>query len=80
MASRPFQLLPLYLRHEPTTDRVVIERDPEMAKRCLDVVAYRDPEMTTVAARWAWWQTRPRRNAKSVTFNCYRWRAVWAAE
>lgn len=61
-------LLPLYLKKEPSR---------EHAGR-FDVVAYRDAKCETVAARWPWYySSKPRRNARRVTFNCYRWRAEW---
>ena len=68
-------MLPLYLRREPTTDHLLIERNATAG--ALDVVAYRDPACTRRAARWPWHFRRPDRRNRYVTFNCYRWRAVW---
>lgn len=69
-------LLPLYLRFEPTTDAATLEAYPATTRQ--DVVAYRDPGCTDLAARWPWhYSTRPRKGARVVMFNCYRWRPVW---
>jgi len=69
-------LLPLYLRREPTTDHVTIERNASAGR--FDVVAYRDADATQVAARWPWYYSnKPRRNQRRVTLNCYYWKAIW---
>lgn len=69
-------LLPVYLRREPTTDRVLREFHPDTKKR--DVVAYRDPECSQPYARWSWWyRNNPTRAYKRVTLNCWTWRVVW---
>lgn len=74
-------LLPLYLRREPTTDPILREHAatvPPAAR--FDVVAYRDAECTRRACRWSWfYSNRPTRAYRRVSFNCYRWRAVWLA-
>ena len=69
------QLLPLYLRTEPTTDRETLKLWPKTTAR--DVVAYRDADCTTPATRWAWYRKKPDRRNKRVTMNCYQWKAVW---
>ena len=70
-------LLPLYLRREPTTDDVLLRMAPKARK--LDVQTYRDAACTNPIARWPWHysQGKPRRNCRTVTVNCYRWQAVW---
>ena len=75
-------LLPLYLRFEPTTDAPTLESYGQAGLPVpadhRDVVAYRDEACTQIAARWPWhYSTRPRKGARVVTFNCYRWRPVW---
>lgn len=50
----------------------------EVGKGRFDVLAYRDPEGLQQFARWTWdLSNRPRKGAKTVTLNCYLWRAVW---
>lgn len=70
-------LIPVYLRREPTTDRLIREAAlPASAK--LDVVAYRDAECQVPFARWSWfYRNRPTRAFRRVTLNCFVWRAVW---
>jgi hypothetical protein len=69
-------MLNLYLRTEPTTDQTTIARCA--ARGRFDVVAYRDANCTTMAARWPWYySSKPKRGARHVTFNCYRWKAIW---
>lgn len=74
--------LTLYLRREPTTDSLLLERAgylPRAAHR--DVAAYRDEACSIPAARWSWFaSSRPTRAYRRVMFNCYRWRAVWLAD
>lgn len=75
-------LLPLYLRREPTTDHVLLQLIKrgifEPAPYHLDVVAYRDSTCTRLAARWPWHYTaKPTRRAVKVRFNCYDWAANW---
>lgn len=70
-------MLPLYLRREPTTDPVTLAHDPDAARR-RDVVAYSDPACTIRKGRWPWHHsTKPRRNCRTVTLNCFRWAAHW---
>jgi hypothetical protein len=65
-------MLTLYLRREPTTDKVTL--DHNAAANRFDVVAYRDEACGTVAARWPWYySSKPRRNARA----CFRWNAIW---
>lgn len=69
-------LLTLHLRLEPTTDSVWHRHGK--GKIPMDVVAYRDPALTTPAARWSWdLSTRPTRRNKRVMFNCYAWQVTW---
>lgn len=72
-------LLPLYLSKEPTTDEVVKKLAPLEKK--FDVVARRRPG-GKIVARWPWHYTKskPRRNQRTVMFNCCRWRVVWEAQ
>lgn len=43
-----------------------------------DVMAYNEPEMIWPVARWTYDQSsRPDHRNRYVTFNCYRWQAVW---
>jgi hypothetical protein len=64
-------LLPLYLRREPA---------PGEPGR-FEVVIYRDEQMTVRAGRWLWWSSqKPRRGCKTITFNCFNWRAVWVPD
>lgn len=77
------QLLPVYVRKEPTTDCVLIaavERGQcKLDKRHRDVVAYRDPDCTLLFARWPWFYTsKPTRRNRTVKLNCYQWKAVWS--
>ncbi len=71
-------LLPLYLRREPTTDPIALERCTGEGRR--DVVAYADPACTMRRARWSWHSSRPDRRCRRVTLNCWYWRAVWLAD
>lgn len=69
--------LPLFLRMEPSAD----DGQPNAARPRADVVAYRDAECTKRAAIWPWHQKgKPRKRCTYVTFNCYRWRAIWLAD
>lgn len=68
-------LLPLYLRREPTADRLLTERNATAG--AVDVVAYRDLECRNRAARWPYYVSRPDRRNRYVVLNCWRWRAVW---
>jgi hypothetical protein len=70
-------LLPLYLRHEPTTDRTALQF-PEPGRPRRDVVAYADEACTVPKGRWPWWASyAPRRRDTRVNLNCFWWRAVW---
>lgn len=71
-------LIPLYLRKEPTTDSTLLTMAPKAEK--LDVVAYSDPGMTQVKARWPWYYRKPDRRFKRVRLNCYDWQAVWCPD
>lgn len=69
-------LLTLYLRREPTIDSVWAAYGD--GRRKWDVVAYRDAGATTPAGRFLWFSvTRPRRGARRMTLNCWRWNVVW---
>ena len=73
-------LLPLYLRREPTLDPVAIQHKASFRGGRLpkDVVAYRDSECTVRAFCCPWhYSTKPRRNQRRVTFNCWIWEARW---
>ncbi|AXQ68555.1 hypothetical protein HOU00_gp121 [Caulobacter phage CcrPW] len=65
----------LYLRREPTSQGVPnVDDSPER----FDIVAYRDKAMTDAAGRWPWfYQSKPRKGAKTVMLNCMRHRAAW---
>lgn len=68
-------LLTLFAKKEPTSDSVSIQHGLGNKQ---DTVLYRDKECTQVAARWPWhYSSCPRRNHKSVMFNCYRWNLAW---
>lgn len=72
-------LLPLYLRREPSTDPILRDHFTahERMKKA-DVVAYSDPRACKVKARWMWHQpSRPTRRNKRVTLNCYQWEVIW---
>jgi hypothetical protein len=76
------QLLPLYLRKEPTTDSFLlaaVERGQcRLDKRNQDVVIYRDPACTELFARWPWrYGNKPDRRYTTVTLNCYKWQVIW---
>lgn len=79
--TKPFTLLPLYLRREVTTDAAL--RDYAKAAgipipRKLDVIAYRTPACVKRIARWGWHSpTKPTRRNKRVMLNCFAWQAVW---
>jgi hypothetical protein len=70
----------LYLREEPTTDRLA-ESDyiaGQVKRLPRDVVAYRDPDATQPAGRWPWnCDTRPKRRHKLISFNCATYRPLW---
>lgn len=43
-----------------------------------DVMAYREPEDVKPVAHWPWYySSKPTKRNKWVTFNCYKWQAVW---
>lgn len=71
-------LLPVYLRREPT-----VERDAPRygARLAFDVVAYSDPAARVRIGRWPWfYKDKPRKGLKQATtrvLNCWRWRVVW---
>ena len=70
-------MIPLYLRREPTTDYVLLGFHPDGAGK-RDVVAYSDEAATQIKVRWPWYfESKPRKGRKYVTFNCYRWAAIW---
>jgi hypothetical protein len=69
------QLIPLYLRTEPTAHSETLKLWPKTTAR--DVVAYRDADCTKQAVRWSWYRKKPDRRNKRVTLNCYQWDAVW---
>lgn len=88
-------LLPVYLRREPTTDRLTTA-SYQGRRRPYDVVAYRadvcyDPEYATNGrtwfapgaqiGRWPWDRTRkPRPGRKTITLNCFNWRVIWLSD
>ena len=70
----------LYARREPTTDSVSIQYvPPRQLARLRDVVLYRDAQATDRAARIPWHYTSsiPRRSAKTIMLNCFRYRLQW---
>lgn len=72
--------LPLYLRHEPTTDlRTIACHNAFGGTLPKDVVAYRDPECRDVAARWPWHFhfSKPRPGMKRVKLHCFTWQPIW---
>jgi len=88
-------LLPIYLRREPTTD--VRTSASYKGRRPFDVVAYRaevqyDPDYadngrtwfgpsTEACGRWPWFYSdKPRHGCKTIMFNCWKWRAVWLSD
>lgn len=81
---KPFQLLPLFLRREPTTDSALADYCKALGRpipRKLDVVAYAsldDAKAKHQKARWNWANSRkPRRRRDTVTLNCYQWQVCW---
>jgi len=69
-------LLPLFARREPTTDDVLLKRDPKAKKT--DVVLYRDAACTQAMGRFPWYcNGRPTKRTKVVTVNCWRWSLNW---
>jgi hypothetical protein len=74
--AEAFKLLPLYLRKEPTRDTVLKNYAPDAER--FDVVAYKDEDCTQRAGHWSWWSSqKPTRSYKTVTYNCFKWQAVW---
>lgn len=75
----PGGMLPVYLRREPTTD--ALTRASYEGRKPFDVVAYGDmtPDgPTSVKGRWHWdRKSKPRPGCKTITLNCWRWRAIW---
>ena len=74
-------LLPLYLRREPSTDDYLLRLPAKQRARKLDVVAYaslEDAKAKCAKARWPWCASRkPRRRSDTVTLNCYKWQVCW---
>jgi hypothetical protein len=75
-------LLSVYLRREPTTDKLLLEHASRYGVRIdrrkhADVAVYRDRECKRPFVRYPWWQSRPDRRNKRVVLNCFPWRAVW---
>ena len=70
---------PLYLRREPTTDPLMLERYAHLpAQGKLDVVAYKDAACSKRVARWPWHiKSRPDRRFKRITLNCVSRPVVW---
>lgn len=84
MPTKPFKLLPLYLRREVTTDYALHDMCRAMKRPIplkLDVVAYASPADVRAKqpkARWGWHSlAKPTRRNKRVTVNCYQWAVVW---
>jgi hypothetical protein len=69
----------LYLRKEPTPDKIVISSHNKRPHVNMDVVAYHDRDCTDFEGRFPWFytDTKPRTNCKIVTLNCYVYTAVW---
>lgn len=76
-------LLPLYLRREPSRDPYLLRLSAAKRRKLLDVVGYRTKEQVATdsapVARWLWHHTssKPTRRNKHVTVNCYQWKAIW---
>ena len=71
----------IWLRREPTTDRVLLAARPDGAGK-FDTVAYSGPAMARAVARWPWYARQPRQPRRRpapiyLTLNCARWRGVW---
>lgn len=67
----------LFVRKEPTADRVLLTADPATKKR--DTVLYHDPHGVEVAVRipWHFDQTTPTKKKRYFTLNCLRLHLVW---
>ena len=88
LASKVFdirtdEILTLYLRREPTTDKLFIKLCKEDGIDAVaafpkyhEVAYYRDKEATESAGRNTG-SSRPTRRNKTVMMNCYRWNVVW---
>lgn len=80
--KKEFELLPVYLRKEKTTDSVLLDFVKkgwcELTKLHQDVVVYRDAACKEVFCRWSWHLTsKPTRRHKVIALNCYNWRVIW---
>ena len=77
MKPKPFKLLTLYLRREPTTD-LILAGTPIVTR--FDVAAYvsRDTKNIVPKTRWRWdMASKPTRRNKRVRVNCFQWAVVW---
>lgn len=78
-ADYAFGLLPVYLRHETTSDLIVnlTERQKEQS-RFKDIVVYADKECRKFLARFPWhYSDKPRKNSRTMQLNCWTWRVEW---
>lgn len=66
-------LITLYARKEPTLDQVA----KQFGLRKFDVVFYKDRACTERYATWSWHYNPPRKSAKTIVLNCWRWAVTW---
>ena len=76
---RPAEPMPvIYLRNEPTIDRVSRSGVASMDAIYRDVVAYDDAEATKVKLRWPWDAgLKPTRRSKRLNLDSGQWQIVW---
>lgn len=72
-------LLPVYARHEPSTDKVLRKYAPNAKKS--DVVVYRDAGCKRMFCRFPWYfSNKPTRRRKTVMLNCFYWALNWVPD